>query len=227
MKKTKNLFMHVFSIMICLCMSLLFISPVAASERAIQETEESNAIILEFNEIQDNITDSLSIEGNHYTYNSDFINSLFYGFDVDKFNEATGKNYTLEGLKSDIYNALDTYVISNQVSTYGTYYNRNATEEGWNYWRWYMSESKTNEMISSLTNASTGELGASVILGIISLLPGAGALGLAGLAATLKSGWNGLYRQSLINVNGPGGTVTDINKFTSYYTVVRQTDFYV
>ncbi|WP_276933861.1 hypothetical protein [Dubosiella newyorkensis] len=90
-----------------------------------------------------------------------------------------------------------------------------------------MSEAKTNEMIQSLTNISNGELGTSIILGIISVLPGAGVIGWAGLTATLKAGWNGLYRQSLINVNGPGGTVTDINKFTSYYTVVRQTDFYV
>ncbi len=90
-----------------------------------------------------------------------------------------------------------------------------------------MSESKTNEMIASLTNITTGELATSVILGVISLLPGAGLVGVAGLTATLKSGWNGLCRQSLINVNGPGGTVTDVNKFTSYYTVVRQIDFYI
>ncbi|MFA1013914.1 hypothetical protein [Dubosiella newyorkensis] len=214
--KIKNLFVNIFSIMVCLCMGILLVTPVSASEENIQNRKESNPIILEFNKIQDKITESLSIEGNHYVYDKNYINHLFDEFDINTFNEITGKKYTLESLKSDIYYALDTYIISNQISTYGTYYNRNATEEGWNYWRWYMSEAKTNEMIQSLTNISNGELGTSIILGIISVLPGAGVIGWAGLTATLKAGWNGLYRQSLINVNGPGGTVTDINKFTIY-----------
>ena len=90
MKRIKSLFIPAFSITACLCMGIQSISPVAASEKIVQGTEEIDKIILEFNEIQDNITDSLIIEGDHYVYNEDYINSLFFRFDINKFNEVTG-----------------------------------------------------------------------------------------------------------------------------------------
>ncbi|WP_276933858.1 hypothetical protein [Dubosiella newyorkensis] len=103
--KIKNLFVNIFSIMVCLCIGILLVTPVSASEENIQNRKESNPIILEFNKIQDKITESLSIEGNHYVYDKNYINHLFDEFDINTFNEITGKKYTLESLKSDIYYA--------------------------------------------------------------------------------------------------------------------------
>ena len=54
--KIKNLFVNIFSIMVCLCMGILLVTPVSASEENIQNRKESNPIILEFNKIQDKIT---------------------------------------------------------------------------------------------------------------------------------------------------------------------------
>lgn len=226
MKTIKNIFLSAFSIIICLCMCSSFISPVAAAENIIRETEKANQILIKFDEIQNDITNSLVVEGDHYVYDVNYINNLFNDFDIKEFNAVTGKEYTLETLKNDIFNALDTYTVSNQISTYGTYYNRNAVEEGWNYWRWYMSEAKSNEMIAELSKGLTGDAAISGMWTILGALPGAQILWAAGFATWWKTTWNSLYCRSLQNVNGPGGTVTDINKFTSFYDCVRQVDFY-
>ena len=47
----ENLFVNIFSIMVCLCMGILLVTPVSASEENIQNREESNPIILDYNNL--------------------------------------------------------------------------------------------------------------------------------------------------------------------------------
>lgn len=58
----ENLFVNIFSIMVCLCLGILLVTPASASEENIQNRKESNPIILDYNNLWINLSNIILIK---------------------------------------------------------------------------------------------------------------------------------------------------------------------
>lgn len=182
------------------------------------------SVKIAFEELQDTIDRSIAIDLNgRYVYDQQEIRSIIYSSDIDfvKFNSAFGKNYTKESLYNEIIASLQTTVVKTPITTNGTYCNRNYSTGGWNYVREFMS--------SDVTTIATLELRRWAndisLVGLTRLIPNPIATIIA--AGGIFTAW---YYNSLANAweynNNGCGVVSDINKFTTIFTVWDQRNFY-
>lgn len=216
----------------------LFLVICAMITISINATEES--IETRFNELQDEITESLDIdeENDKYIYNANYISSLVNNFDVDELNDFYETDYTKESLTSFIIYRLDTVKPSqaiptplnsteeiNACSANSTYCGRNFYSTGWNYerfftersitqtWIRYLREGATQAMFEALLGAATS--GTSAASWALTFMSAASGLWKNGFAKALE------YNNNLSNC----GVVADINTFTTAYTVWSQPNF--
>lgn len=195
--------------------------PIAANE---------NDITMQFEELQNKVTEVLDVSGNHYVYSEQEVIDVIKGenFDFSLFNRVNNTDYTedsfIELALNNIKNAdLSLYYTEGNVCTYGTYCGRNYETEGWNYYRSFNNKTRTNAWINQLQ----GVLNAA-LLGSISamFLPNPGGMALT-VGFTVTQLYNEGLKDALTIKNvGSCGTVTDINKFYAAYTVWSQEEYF-
>ena len=178
-----------------------------------------------FIELQNNITESMTVRDGKYIYDEEVISSLINLSDV-KFENI---NFTKEDfIEIAIKNIQETDLTENYL-TRGIYCNSNFNAGGWNYTRAFASKSVTEGDIADLTYAANNWGLVAAGAGSATMFTGpVGAAFFAGFA--LGAGWNSWYASTLANSltvknNGRCGTVTDINKYTTVFTVWSQEEF--
>ncbi len=212
-------------IMLLICMSVALsvsIMNVSANEKPINQ---------QFDELQERITESLQDNGSHYVYDKEKISSWINQLDVKALNDFYGTNYTLDSLKTKIFNSIDSINLQENkeagiIGARGTYCGRNYKTKGWNYERWFTNYNNTNVWANALDRDSSGGAVVSGALSILGAIPGFQGVGIAGTLLGLNATWRGFFKSALMANNGVCGVVSDINIFTSIYTVRSQSNFY-
>lgn len=212
---------------IVLALALCLFTPSFSTINAKSDIQEAVEIteVEKFNNIQDQITKSLSVNDDaHYVYDKEYVSNLLKTINFKQLNEELGTSYTLDTLRKSIYSDLDTFIVKPEIQTRGTYYNRNYVTEGWNYNRWFTSESKTKQWIKELR--SPAGFWASVGLSCLATIPGFHVLGVLGTLGSLADKWDKSFAAALEKKNRAGGVVADVNKYTAVYTITAQVNWY-
>ncbi len=192
---------------------------------------ESDTIDEAFKNLQNKIDSKLDIvydNGEYvYSYNYDDIKEIIYnsGFDFEQFNAKYGTNYDKTSFLNAVITSIDSTKLHSNVAPIANYCNHDESTQGWNYYREFMSESVSKNTVSDLrqtaTNFRLGGTGVGLLIGTVSKLFGG--------VFKLGTAYDAWYFDTLANsieVNMSGcGTVTDINKFTTVFTVWDQRDF--
>lgn len=188
-------------------------------------------INIEFWELQNKIDSLLTVGNGKYEYNEDEVRNLIISehFDFDKFNAEMGTEYTEDSFITMVLNDIKNAVVYNSVSSRGTYCNRNHYGDGgWNYNRAFNDNTRSGEVADGAEEAARNfGLGGS-ISAITGLIPYIGTY--IALTMGLVGGFGAWYFDTLaasVRKNMSGcGTVVDINKYTTAFTVWDQRNFY-
>lgn len=228
-KMFKTLLVFVVSVFTIMCVPL---SSYAKEEQSEPSKEE---ITEDFNKLQSEIDKVLLIENNHYVFNENEVYKVVsdYNFDFNTFNKYYETNYT-----SDTFAKYAIVLIKDADLSYkpiessdvceinGTYCGRNANTSGWNYNRYYRNKSKSAEAINNLRNAANtaGDIGVGIDV-IEKIFPGITSA--FGIGAKISEWYLDTLADAIASNNKDGdcGTVTDINKFTTVFTVWSQKEF--
>ena len=227
------------SLSICIAVALLAttLTTVNANEGTKPSREK---IIEEFNELQKEIDEVLDIKGNKYVFDKTEVIQVVNDsdFDFNTYNEYFNTNYTKDVFADTAVHLIETAnleyksVGENTCSVRGTYCGKNGTSSGWNYDRFYNNKTNSEKSATKLDELSRNwALVAGSSGGISAFLPGIGTAIAAGIG--LGAGWNSWYAGTLAaairsnNSDGNCGTVTDINKFTTVFSVWSQREFNV
>lgn len=215
--------------------SVCLIQPIYANEISEKTKDE---IVEEFNRLQNAIDEQLIIENNYYVFNADDVYQTIINsdFDFDTFNKYFNTDYTSHTFAQDVISRIkdaDLTIRYNNTCdvTRGTYCQRNAEESGWNYRRTYYDYKKSNEAADILKQAANDcDLGSYAAGALAILLPGIGSsiATALGVYTVLESWYLSTLADAIISNNKDGncGTVTDINIFTSVFTVWSQKEFF-
>lgn len=212
---------------LCICFLMMFMLSLSVTGVSANTNQsfDTNAIEL-FNDMQEEVDNSLTLVDNKYVYNEDDIYKIVSSYDVDSINEYFGTDFTTKSLADKMITKIDEYVYTPEISLRGTYYNRNYKTVGWNYNRWFTSQSMTNTWVRELEFASEVQGDASILAGCVSLIPGYGGAGVASLGWAITSKWNSSFAAALEKANRAGGLVSDVNTIIPYYTITAQINFY-
>lgn len=210
------------------------ITPINANESPMPSKE---TVVEEFNELQNEIDKVLEIKGNRYVFDKEEVTRVVNdsGFNFENYNKYFGTDYTKNSFADTAVKMIETTNLEyksegdNTCSVRGTYCGKNGTSSGWNYDRFYNNKNNSEKAALGLDELSRnwGLIGSGGALA--GLIPGIGPAIAAGIG--LGAGWNVWYASSLAsairsnNSDGSCGTVTDINKFTTVFSVWSQREF--
>lgn len=210
---------------------VLLALPVFLSNNSVALAYEQETIDEEFKTLQNKIDSKLDIvysNGEYvYLYNYDDIKEIIYhsGFDFKQFNDRYGTNYDESSFLKAVITSIDTTKLRSNITPIATYCNHNESTEGWNYYREFMSESVSKTTISDLrqtaTNFRLGGTAGGILIGTVSKLFGG--------VFKIGTAYDAWYFDTLANsieANLSGcGSVVDVNKFTTVFTVWDQRNF--
>lgn len=207
---------------------------------AIENTEPTKEEVLkDFNNLQVQIDSVLKNDGAKYIYNENEVIEVIdeYNFDFSSFNKFFDTNYTEESFTDTALNLIENAELEyhsegrETCDIRGTYCHKNGTSSGWNYDRFYKDKRNSEKAALGLDELSRNWSLIGAGGGLASLIPGIGPAIVAGIG--LGAGWNSWYASTLAaairsnNSDGDCGTVTDINKFTTVFSVWSQREFKV
>lgn len=222
----KKIIISLVAILLC-CSSMVSIN----AKEPLSSKYEGEDAIETFMEMQDEITDSMTVSEGKYSYNYEIIKSIVYGFDFTNVNEKLGTDYTNESFLNlainDIENTEITTNSEDSVCTIGAgMCKENWTSSGWNYERAAMDDNNTTGTISDCKNWAAALLASGTIGGATAsvaplafILISASALGVA---------WYTMVGNSLESKQKQAdkcGVVMDINKYTYQYSIWTQPEF--
>lgn len=234
--KLKNL-IKMISIGTAVALLATTVTPVRAGMEQKQTKEE---LVKSFNDLQSEIDKVLRIDDTKYVFNKEDVVNVInnYDFDFQTYNEYFHTNYTNEGFADIVIKMIENADLtyhsndSGSCSLRGTYCGKNGTSSGWNYDRFYNNKTNSKKVADKLDELSRNwSLISGASGGIGAFLPGIGTAIASGIA--LGAVWNTWYTSTLAsairsnNEDGNCGTVTDINKFTTVFTVWSQREFNV
>lgn len=203
-----------------MCLSLVFGGSICAVSATENKDIIEEQILQQFDELQNNITANLRVENQRYVYDYETIHNLIINYDLEPLNEVLGTNYTHDSLEALMLNDIEKTVIQPQV--YSTYCKDSGQLWGWNYDRYLTTKQETENWASALDAEAIKEGTLSVITAFA---------GPFGRAIGTISGIKGLYRSLLsrdlrsVNKESDCGVVTDINRYSSWYTITNQLYF--
>lgn len=195
-----------------LCLTIMGIVPVNANEKG-----KGNDIVEEFQKLQDDIDESLTVDSNgKYVFTEVSIRNKVKAFDVKSLNDYYGTEYTNDSLADSMIKAIEEFQFSEkEMENYPVVCTAdncgiNRVDGYWNFRRYFCDYNKTNEWIKEERNQANFDdvLGLFVPFGSIPLF--------------VNSKYCNLLADALASNNGDCGTITDINTFTSAFTVVPQ-----
>lgn len=174
--------------------------------------------------LQDRITDTLIVSGDHYVYDEKIIKSLVDTFNIDEFNNFYNCEYTAESLTAEFINLISSYKIEAKTKANTPAYTCNIDAfyaGGWNYDRYYHSSNETNYIANTMANITDSEMLKVFIIGAWGLVDP-----LHGFTASLLLGWAGDFVNAIRNVNSGCGVVIDFNTISAsllYYEADQRT----
>ena len=215
--------------LIALLCSMVFFSSVNVYAQEQETIPEETKIINEFNQLQQDIDNTLIIENEKYIFDADKIESVINtsNFDFEELQRVTGINYTkssfFEAVMYQIQNTVPsiTYEKSTvcEVTPYGTYCGRNAVEHGWNYERKFSDKANSTRDANiwlDLYEQNMNKYHFDDIRNIQAVLPAWASIlvGIGSSGAALETVF-ALNMGSTIRKYNTGrcGTVIDVNKF--------------
>jgi hypothetical protein len=200
-----------------------------------QNTIIQSDIYQQFLDLQNKIDSVLTIANGRYNYNAKQIKNIINasGFNFNMLNKELGTNYTEQSFTNAVLTSIQNTVLTKtsnnnmMMAAATSYCNVNKTTSGWNYNRAFANNTKSGQIADKLEQTADNWALFGTASTISSFIPVVGPFIAAGMG--LGSGFNAWYSNTLaraIRVNMSGcGTVTDINKFTTVFTVWDQREF--
>lgn len=208
-------------LLMCSVLTLLCLQPNVANASSSRNEDQ---VMSDFTNMQNKITSSLKVEGNHYVYDKNEVRSIVYSFDFDKLEKETGIKYSKESFLEAAITNIDATVIEHRIEPRNANkYNRNYTESGWNFRRDWMDTNYTNYFISEYRRIAND-------IGLIGAV-GTNASKVPAIQWALGVGFaydvwyfNNVADNTEKKNNGTG-VVFEINIFTAYYSVWSQNEY--
>lgn len=183
----------------------------------------SNDINVNFEKLQMDIDNVLKVNNGRYVYNTQEVRRVIKdnNFNFNEFNKINKTDYTLESFTQEVLNLIEQVDFNKFVVSRGTS-GVNRHEQGWNYHRYYNDYYKTLSISKILQDYS---IGIASLTGLAGLLPFGNIF--IGIVGGYGAAYCGLLSNAL-NYNNSlnqDGTVMDINKFTTVFSVWNQRYF--
>lgn len=208
----------------------------AESSNSLEQVEQAKKataqkkVLDEFQQMQNKITSTLGVEGDHYTYNENIIREIVYSFDFEQLQANTELNFDASSFFQEAMVNIKNTQLKVAKERNGNGYNENKFEEGWNYGRFWWDEKNTNKKIIEFEDASQYlQLGGG-LSGLVG--GGAAAIWTGPIVALIVAcigfgvfydGWLfGNIALNLGRVKNGTGVVYEMNKFTTVYSCWSQ-----